>query len=163
MPENIPENFSGKKFPQNSGDAVAVGHGDGGLERMTITQSAKAMLDMLSDMSLSEGLLSDISFRDFEPEPRQQRLLRHPEVRQNWSSNQQLEAKPIKHSSQSPQMGQSSQSLQKQDAGQLNRSIQGPSAISPSQQEEETSFRPTSSRPSLIKQHQSSSSSHRLT
>ncbi len=34
---------------------------------MTITQSAKSMLDMLDDLSMSEGLLSDISLGHFEP------------------------------------------------------------------------------------------------
>ena len=35
---------------------------------MTITQSAKSMLDMLDDLSMSEGLHSDISFGHFEPD-----------------------------------------------------------------------------------------------
>ena len=35
---------------------------------MTITQSAKSMLDMLDDLSMSEGLLSDISFGHIESE-----------------------------------------------------------------------------------------------
>ena len=48
---------------------------------MTITQSAKSMLDMLDDLSMSEGLLSDISFGHFESEVSHRRTNRlKPEV-----------------------------------------------------------------------------------
>jgi hypothetical protein len=139
--ENTPDSFSGKNFPQHSGQTDAD---DDGMDRMTLTQSAKTMLDMLSDLSLSEGLLSDVSFRDFEPEPRQNRFVRQPDTKQHRSLQQ-----PITQSSQIQQ---------------VERPLRGSDAINWPRQEPETCLsRPSSSRPPASKQHQSSSSSHRLT
>jgi hypothetical protein len=47
---------------------------------MTITQSAKTMLDLLDDLSMSEGLLSDISFGHFEPDTSLRTRRLKPEV-----------------------------------------------------------------------------------
>ncbi len=154
--ENTPDSFSGKSFPQHSGQTDAV---DDGMDRMTLTQSAKTMLDMLSDLSLSEGLLSDVSFRDFEPEARQNRFVRQPEARQHRSL-QQPDVRPNRDLHQ-PEIRPNTQSSQSQ---QVERPLRGSDAINWPRQEPETSLsRPSSSRPTMSKQHQSSSSSHRLT
>ena len=50
---------------ENSVTSVS-GHTEEGLDPMSMTQSAKTMLDMLDEMSLSEGILSDVSFGMFE-------------------------------------------------------------------------------------------------
>ena len=48
---------------------------------MTITQSAKSMLDMLDDLSMSEGLHSDISH--FEPDVSDRTNRFKPEIKAN--------------------------------------------------------------------------------
>jgi hypothetical protein len=62
---------SGRPGPHLSGNLRSPlrsdsGHTEDDLDPMSITQSAKAMLDMLDEMSLSEGVLSDVSFGMFE-------------------------------------------------------------------------------------------------
>ena len=63
-----PEHNLGPTTSESSGTQfhVTSGRTEDGLDPMSMTQSAKTMLDMLDEMSLSEGVISDVSFGMFE-------------------------------------------------------------------------------------------------
>ena len=63
-----PEEGLGQMVDESSGTQFGVisGRTEDGLDPMSMTQSAKTMLDMLDEMSLSEGVISDVSFGMFE-------------------------------------------------------------------------------------------------